>query len=135
MRPPIKIEKRTDDFIKELSRLKEEKVIKNNAELIDILGLKNVSTITEIVKKRQNIQPEVWEKFKKHYRITDNSVMPIFTTEEEITMAATVKTLLNELIKVKSKVFDLDLKKCAEEMEQNTKLLVRDIFQEKGLKQ
>jgi hypothetical protein len=130
-----KIEKRTEDFIREYSRLKKERIIKNNAELIDILGIKTVSTITEIIKRRQNITPDAWDKFKRYYKITDISVFPIFSIEEEITMAATVKTIINELIKIKSKVFDLELKICAEEMEQNTKLLIRDIFREKGLKQ
>ncbi|MEO6610702.1 MAG: S24 family peptidase [Chitinophagaceae bacterium] len=73
-----KIEQRTEDFIKAYEKLKGEAKFKNNKELIDILGIKSQSTISEILAKRQNIQPEQWKKFKEHFgynvaRETENS--------------------------------------------------------------
>jgi hypothetical protein len=62
-----KLEERTEMFIKALEDLKKKNVIRSNSELLPILGIGSLSTITEITSRRQNIQPESWKNFKKHY--------------------------------------------------------------------
>jgi hypothetical protein len=39
-----------------------------NAELAEVLGFNSASSITEIIKSRQNIDPEKFKLFKEHYR-------------------------------------------------------------------
>ena len=68
----LKVEKRTKDFIAALEYLKKNKKMPTNLELARVLGVKNISTISEIKAERQNIQPASWENFKKEY----NSDLP-----------------------------------------------------------
>lgn len=76
MRTTIKIELRTELFIKALEQLDKVNKLPSNVELARILGIKSKSTITEIKARRQNIQPDKWELFKKHFNkyLPDNSV-------------------------------------------------------------
>lgn len=69
-----KIEKRTIDFILWYYQLKNGGKFATNEDLLKIMGVKTVRTITEILAKRQNIQPDQWNNFKTHFKITDNSV-------------------------------------------------------------
>jgi hypothetical protein len=66
------IEDRTKDFIAKFNELKELGKFKTNKELGEIIGIKTVSTISEIVALRQNIQPEQYQNFLKFY--SENSV-------------------------------------------------------------
>ena len=40
-------------------------------DLAAIMGMPSKSTVTNILKMDQNIQPDQWEKFKKHFRIEE----------------------------------------------------------------
>ncbi len=42
-----------------------------HADLIKILGIKNPTTISEILGERQNIHQPEWEKFKAHFNISE----------------------------------------------------------------
>lgn len=64
-----KIESRTLNFIKEFERLTEENKMPSNVKLSGILGIKSKSTISEILAKRQNIQPEAWNRFVQHFEL------------------------------------------------------------------
>ncbi len=64
-----KIEARTLNFIKEYERLTTENKMISNVKLAGILGVKSKSTISEILAKRQNIQPEAWDRFVKHFAL------------------------------------------------------------------
>jgi hypothetical protein len=44
------------------------KAFNNNSELAEVLGFNNASSITEIIKSRQNIDPEKLKIFKEKYR-------------------------------------------------------------------
>jgi hypothetical protein len=44
------------------------KAFNNNSELAEALGFNNASSITEIIKSRQNIDPEKLKIFKEKYR-------------------------------------------------------------------
>lgn len=71
-----KIEERTERFIAEYDRLSNKKGFPTHDNLAIIIGAKGGNTITEILGKRQNIQPEQWEKFAAHFGInTDKSVV------------------------------------------------------------
>lgn len=63
----IKIEKRTKEFIRHYNELKEAGKFQNNAELVSILGYKRESSITEILKERQNIPPLKYLAFLDHF--------------------------------------------------------------------
>jgi hypothetical protein len=54
-----------------------------NAELAEVLGFNSASSITEIIKSRQNIDPEKFKLFKEHYRqfIDEPEYKPYDTTE------------------------------------------------------
>lgn len=67
-----KIERRTERFIDVYNMLDGQNKLPTNAELATIMGIKSKSTVSEILAKRQNIQPESWEKFKKHFKIPDS---------------------------------------------------------------
>lgn len=70
--PPVKkLENRTLRFIEHYNRLNAEKKLPANVDLANILGIKSKSTISEIIAKRQNIQPDSWDKFKSYFGITD----------------------------------------------------------------
>jgi hypothetical protein len=65
-----KIEERTKDFITEYERLSKREDFPTHDVLASIIGAKGKGTITEILGKRQNIQPDQWEKFKLHFGIS-----------------------------------------------------------------
>ena len=54
-----------------------------NAQLAEVLGFNSASSITEIIKSRQNIDPEKFKLFKEHYRqfIDEPEYKPYDTTE------------------------------------------------------
>jgi hypothetical protein len=66
------IEDRTRDFIGKYQQLKEAAKFKTNKELALKIGIKTVSTISEILGLRQNITPTAYQSFLKFY--SDNSV-------------------------------------------------------------
>lgn len=67
MAKALKIEGRTKDFITALKKLDERNLMPPNADLIKILGINSISTISEIKGERQNIKLEAWEKFKSKF--------------------------------------------------------------------
>lgn len=70
-----KVEERTERFIAEYERLSKRKDFPTHDSLAIIIGAKGKNTITEILGKRQNIQPDQWDKFVAHFKInTDNTV-------------------------------------------------------------
>jgi len=68
-----KIEERTLKFIGAIEHLRKEGKLPGYGELGVIMGIKSRSTISEILAKRQNIQPDSWEKFKTHFGFTEKS--------------------------------------------------------------
>lgn len=64
-----KIEPRTVKFIEEYERLTSENKMPTNVALAGILGVKSKSTISEILAKRQNIQPEAWNRFVAFFKL------------------------------------------------------------------
>ena len=64
-----KIEVRTIHFIEEYKRLKDLGKMPALERLAEIMGIKSKSSISEILGKRQNIQPASWDLFKKHFKI------------------------------------------------------------------
>lgn len=62
-----KVEDRTNHFIAEYKRLSSRKDFPTHENLAVIIGAKGGNTITEILGKRQNIQPEQWDKFVAHF--------------------------------------------------------------------
>lgn len=69
---PVKIEERTLRFIEYLENARKDgKVFATNEALAKLFGKKSKSSISEILKKRSNIQPEQWKKFKEVYGIVE----------------------------------------------------------------
>ncbi|HET6255810.1 MAG TPA: hypothetical protein VFE32_17165 [Puia sp.] len=64
-----KIEDRTNWFIGAYKKLEEDKRLPSNVELAKIMGMRNKSTVTNILKRQQNIQPEQLRRFKAHFAI------------------------------------------------------------------
>ena len=64
-----KIEDRTIWFIEAYKKLSEGGRLPTNVDLAKIMGIESKSTITNILNKDQNIQPQQWDKFKKHFSI------------------------------------------------------------------
>ena len=58
------------------------KAFTGNAQLAEVLGFNSPSSITEIVKSRQNIDPEKFRIFKEKYRDSINSDKPLIDTEK-----------------------------------------------------
>jgi len=58
------------------------KAFTGNAQLAEVLGFNSPSSITEIVKSRQNIDPEKLRIFKEKYRDSINSDKPLIDTEK-----------------------------------------------------
>ena len=59
------------------------KAFQGNAQLAEVLGFNSASSITEIIKSRQNIDPEKFRIFKEKYHEfldhTKNTVLPLTT--------------------------------------------------------
>lgn len=73
-----KVEERTKRFIAEYERLSKGNDFPTHETLAIIIGAKGKNTITEILGKRQNIQPDQWDKFATHFGIsTDKTVPPL----------------------------------------------------------
>lgn len=66
-----KIEDRTNWFIKAYNKLEKERRLPSNVELATIMGMPSKSTVSNILKRQQNIQPEQWQKFKEHFEIEE----------------------------------------------------------------
>ena len=71
-----KIEQRTLKFIAIAEQLKKQGKLPGYGELGAIMGIKSKSTISEIMAKRQNIQPASWERFKTHFKVTEHTDFP-----------------------------------------------------------
>ena len=67
-----KIYQATEDFIESYRILKEQGKVPKHEELCKIMGVKSISVISGILNRRQNIQPEQWQKFKVHFGIAEN---------------------------------------------------------------
>lgn len=67
-----KIEDRTNWFIDSYNKLTADKKLPQNVDLAKIMGMRNKSTVTNILKREQNIQPEQWQKFKSHFGLKDS---------------------------------------------------------------
>ena len=79
-----KVEERTKRFIAEYERLSKQKDFPTHESLAVIIGANGKNTITEILGKRQNIQPEQWDKFRLHFGLhTDTSVQAQKSIEKE----------------------------------------------------
>ncbi|MDN3547232.1 S24 family peptidase [Mucilaginibacter aquaedulcis] len=59
------------------------KAFVGNAQLAEALGFNSPSSITEIVKSRQNIDPEKLRIFKEKYRDFINNTQPVVNTENQ----------------------------------------------------
>ena len=68
----LKLEPRTEQFIIACENLEKKGILPSNTELAAILGIKSKSIITEIRHRRLNIQPDKWELFKKHFKLSDS---------------------------------------------------------------
>ncbi len=81
MAKSIKIEPRTERFIQLYNSLNDRGLMPSNIKLAGILGINSPQSITEITKRRLNIQPEPWKRFLDYFNITegdtDSSVPPI----------------------------------------------------------
>lgn len=71
------VEDRTLQFITEYQRLSKVKGFPTHEKLAEIIGANGGNTITEILGKRQNIQPEQWKAFKKYFKIDTDSPGPV----------------------------------------------------------
>lgn len=67
-----KIEERTRQFIDCHTKLKRSNQMVTHEELAKIIGVESKTTISEILGKRQNIQPDQWEAFRKHFKISSD---------------------------------------------------------------
>jgi hypothetical protein len=86
-----KVEERTKRFIAEYERLSKRKDFPTHDALASIIGANGKNTITEILGKRQNIQPDQWDKFVVHFGIsTDKPVRP---KEQDIELSGQEKYL------------------------------------------
>lgn len=74
-----KVEERTKKFITEYERLSKVRGFPTHDNLAIIIGAKGGNTITEILGKRQNIQPAQWDKFVAHFKI--NTEIPVNTSD------------------------------------------------------
>ena len=101
-----KIEHRTLQFIEAHSKLKEANKMVTHEELAKILGVESKTTITEILKKRQNIQPDQWRLFREHFNIgTEYSVQdeanPDFIVNDvEMVYHIELKTASGKILKI-----------------------------------
>lgn len=68
-----KIEPRTKSFAKLHKELSAKGLMVTHEELARLLGFEGKQSITEIIKQRQNIDEDKWEKFKTHFGIMDIS--------------------------------------------------------------
>lgn len=94
-----KIEARTIAFIKEYKRLETAGLLPERQNLMEIMKVKSKSTISGILKKRQNIQPEQWVLFRKHFGIDDIANSSDFSVpRENISERQEPKENLNELL-------------------------------------
>lgn len=71
-----KVEDRTKQFISEYERLSGNPGFPTHDNLAVIIGANGKNTITEILGKRQNIQPKQWEKFVAHFGISTDKAVP-----------------------------------------------------------
>jgi hypothetical protein len=78
MAQTVNIEERTENFIEAYQNLKNQGILPDHKELAKIMGVKSVSTISEILGKRQNIKPENWRLFKEHFRSSEiTGIIPV----------------------------------------------------------
>lgn len=99
-----KIEDRTLKFIEAYNRLKESKEFPPNTELAKILHMSSKSTVSEILGKRQNIQPKQWEYFKSHFGIKDEISSSENSVSREKDTHSRIKQLEEEIDYYKNQV-------------------------------
>jgi hypothetical protein len=103
MAKTIHIEERTEEFIKAYNRLKTNGELPSHKDLMEILEVNSISTISEILAKRQNISPSAWKNFKNHFAISDNSevknVDGIVVLKNEIVLIE-IKTASGKTLKI-----------------------------------
>lgn len=122
-----KIEDRTYWFIDAYNKLQEDGRLPSNVELAEIMGMKSKSTVTNILKKEQNIQPNQWEKFSVHFSL-DKSPNGSHKNEREPTamellagltegfkaIAATMRSIENKMAQEGTQAKVLDKVKAVE---------------------
>ena len=72
----IKIDAITHHFVHYVVTQRSAGKFVTNKEIAVIIGVKRETSITEILGKRSNIQPEQWRKFKDHFNIPDDYAAP-----------------------------------------------------------
>ena len=75
-----KIEERTKQFIDYHALLKKSNRMVTHEELAKIIGVESKTTISEILGKRQNIQPDQWEAFRTFFKISSD--IPVHPSDE-----------------------------------------------------
>lgn len=58
-------------FLVEYKRLEDQGLLPTQGELNNILGYNSPSSLSNVLAKNQNISPEAWDNFKKHFRISE----------------------------------------------------------------
>lgn len=74
MAKAIKIEPRTIEFAEYIVNQRKAGDFATNEEIARVIGVKSKTSITEILGKRSNIQPEQWKKFKTHFHYTSHGI-------------------------------------------------------------
>lgn len=76
-------------------------------ELAQIIGVESKTTITEILGRRQNIQPDQWKKFRDYFKLSTeysvpNDILPDLIVQDKKTVyLIELKTASGKEIKVK----------------------------------
>ncbi|OOQ57195.1 hypothetical protein BC343_16890 [Mucilaginibacter pedocola] len=88
MEKPNKIKTIRPETLEFISRYNElrGKAFTSNGELAQVLGFNNASSITEIIKRRQNIDPEKFRLFKERYGIVNTA--PVNTESASVNYSA-----------------------------------------------
>lgn len=68
-----KIEARTNWFIDAYKKLENNQLLPSNTDLARLMQMNSKSTVTNILNREQNIQPEQWERFRDHFGLADGS--------------------------------------------------------------
>jgi hypothetical protein len=87
-----KIYQATFNFIEAYRTLKEHGQMPRHEELCKIMGINSMATLSEILAKRQNIQPAQWEKFKSYFGLIKNHDSLTSEISEPTTLAEPTKS-------------------------------------------
>jgi hypothetical protein len=109
----LKILSITERFITEYNRMKEAGKLPPNTELAELMKIKTPSTISNILKRKQNIQSQAWEHFRTAFRISEDP--PIRNVGNG--KADDLTTLLTQLMQKQNSLMELQNKILAEQKE------------------